>query len=142
MEEDDCSNNSNDSCSLQINVQIAYTVASSIGVFVSSVLLVAVIAAKAFKSFLQRLFIFIVVTTLVHDVFRVASIYHKPEYGDRDGPCLFLAMANMWMHWCLYLFLTAGVIYLLVIVCIQSRESSTAVSKIRSSKLLRTRGWK
>ncbi len=77
------------------------------------------------------------VITLVHDVLRVASVHHNPEDDIRDKACVVLAMCLQWLHWCLYLFLTAGVVYLLIIVCIQSRDNSAVVATIRSSKRLR-----
>lgn len=131
----DEANSSNDS-SVQ-KLQIAYTVASSIGVLISCLLLIGVLFAKAFKTFLQRLFIVIVVVTLLHDVIRVASVHHNPEDDIHDKSCIFLALSLQWLHWCLYLSLTAGVVYLLVIVCVQSGGNSVVLNTVRSSKLLR-----
>lgn len=132
---EDADNSSNDS---SVKLQIAYTVASSIGVLISSILLIGVFFVKAFKTFLQRLFIIIVMITLVHDLFRVASVHHDPKNNIRDKACVFLAIDIQWLHLCIYLFLTAGVVYLLIIVCIQSRDNSMIVSTVRSSKLLKT----
>ncbi len=130
-------NGSLDNSSVQ-KLQIAYTVASATGVLVSSILLLGVLLVKAFQTVLQRLFITIVVITLVHDALRIASIHHNPEDHEiRDKACVILAMCLEWLHWCLYLFLTAGVLYLLIIVYIQSGDNSVVVATIRKSMRLK-----
>lgn len=120
-------------------IRIAITVASGIGVFIGGIIMIVLLSAKAFKSFLQRLIMWLVLMVLCEDLCRVASIYHKFCNGNtfivvlQDGACEVLGLITIWVFWSIYMLLIAMVLYLLTIVVIQTRESAI-VTKIRNSR--------
>lgn len=135
MEYSNCSNCSNSSDGSE-QLRIAYYSANAIGVVGASVLLIAMLCIKAFKTVLQRLFIVVVVVTLVHDTCRLASIFYRKDHS-QDQACILLALVLQWCHWCLYLSLSVVVACLLTMVCMYSQQNSMIVHKVRSSKRLR-----
>ena len=134
------SNYSNCTNSSDSNEQLraAYYAANAIGVFGASVLLVAMLCIKAFKTPLQRFFIVVVVVMLVHNTCRLACIFYHTDRDDdgQDKACILLALVVQWCHWCVFLSLSVIVAFLLTIVCTYSQQNSVIVSKVRSSKAL------
>lgn len=104
--------------------------------------MIVMLSAKAYKSFLQRLIMWLVLMVLFEDLCRVAGIYHKFCNENtiivvlQDDACEVLGLITIWIYWCIYAFLIAIIIYLLVIVLIQTRDDSAIVAKFRNSKLL------
>ena len=100
-----------------IKIRIAVTVSSGIGVLIAGIILVVLVAVKAYKSFLQRLFMWIILLVLVHDMCRVAGIYYEFCDGStvsvlHDNGCEALGFITRWTNWCTYMFVIAILLYL------------------------------
>ena len=125
-------------------IRVVIVTTSAVGVLISWAILVLLLMAKAYKSFLQRLFLWIVLTVLLHDLCRTASIlydFHHGSYNNRGvGTTMagaILGFVAIWTFWCIYMLCVDLSLYLLTIVWIQTRESSAVVAKFRNSKLSR-----
>lgn len=108
-------------------IQIAVTVESAIGLMLESTVLVILVCSKAYKTFLQRLFVWIVVAFIVTDTTRVTTFAH----GEEEMPgevCEMLAFCQLWSWWSVYMFLTVIIVFLFVKVYIQTRDNPTAIS--------------
>ena len=125
--------------SLEQNVstisKIVITVESSVGLLLECVVLVILICTKGYKSFLQRFAIWIVVALMVMDITRVTSFGHR-ALQDIDL-CEVIAFVQAWSRWCIYIFLLVMIVYLLVMVYVETRDNSTIVTMVKSSKLSR-----
>lgn len=138
--EEVCEKQTNDT----IKVRIVITVTSILGALVSLAVLVLLFSARAYKSFLQRLFMWIVLTVPLHDLCRASSIFYKFCDGRtvisvlQDTGCEVLGFVAIWTFWCIYMLIVDLAIYLLVLVWIQTRENSAIVAKFKNSKLKRT----
>ena len=134
------SNYSNCTNSSDSNEQLrtAYYSANAIGVFGESVLLVAMLCIKAFKTPLQRFFIVVVVVMLVNNTCRLACIFYHTDRDDdsQDKACILLALVLQWGNWCVFLSLSVVVAFLLTMVYAYSQQNSVIVIKVRSSKAL------
>ena len=129
--------------STSIEIRIATTVTSGIGALIAGTILVLVLTNRAYKSILQRLFMWIILAILIHDIFRFGGFYKDFSHGQtqiqllKDEACEILSFLTVWAHWCQYLFCMDTILYLLVIVCIQTRDNPAFVMKVRTSKPLR-----
>lgn len=126
-------------------VRIVITTTSAVGVLISWAILVLLLTARAYKSFLQRLFMWIVLTVLLHDLCRTAAILYEFHRGSttievlQDHGCEVLGFVTIWTFWCIYMLCVDLSFYLLMLVWIQTRPGNSAiVAKFRSSKLSRT----
>ena len=116
------------------NVRIAVTVDSAIGLALESVILLIIVCAKAYRSFLQRLFIWIVLSLLVLDSMRVASIgYGQANF--QDFSCEVMGFVFVWSYWILFLFLVVLIVSMSTILYIQTRDRSVVITKCRSLRL-------
>ena len=85
--------------------RIVITVEAGTVLFSECVILIVLLGAKAFKTFLQRLFVWIVLSLIVMDTTRVANIgYHYNESTLQDASCEMLGFLFFWSGWCIYIF--------------------------------------
>lgn len=123
-------------------IRIAITVTSGIGMFVGIMIIIVMLSAKAYKSFLQRLILWLMLMVLLQDLCRVAGIYHKFCYGKtfivvlQDKACEILGFITIWIFWCIYMFLIAIILYLFIMVVLQTRDDSALIAKFRNSTRL------
>ena len=109
-----------------------------LGVTVAGILLVVIVpCAKAYKSFLQRVIIFIVISMLSEDLCRVLGTLFKKS-SEQEPLCEALGFVTLMFHWCTYLLYLVWLAYLLAIVCVRTTHTSAIVTKLKtSSKKLR-----
>ena len=120
-------------------IQVAVTVESTIGLALQSTVLVILVCSKAYKTFLQRLFVWIVAALIVSEITRVTSLVHH-KISENDV-CTALGFVHLWSWWTVYMFLTALIVYLLIKVYRKTRDNSTVISgiaaRLKNSKSLR-----
>ena len=116
------------------SARIAITVESAIGLLLEFIISVIVIYIKAYKTFLQRLFVWIIIVLIVMDMTRVTSFAHHLL---SDKACKTLSFIQLWSVWCTYTFLMVLLVYLLVRVCIEIRNTPGFVTKLKNSKVSR-----
>ncbi len=127
----------------RVNIRLAITVESGIGVLLYGIIIIILLCAKAYKTFLQRLFIWTVLTVLVEDSTRVTSIAINESALNNSNAyergCEFIGFISVWSVWCVYTFFMVMIVYLLIIVCIQTRgnSNSTIVAVFTSSRVSR-----
>lgn len=122
-------NNISNSTSVII-VRVIYTVSSAIGVSLESLIVIILLFDKAYKSSLQRLFIWIVIALLVHDAARFSSI----GYAGQNLGCKVTALVFFWSYWSLYLLFATLLLYMATTVYIVTRPNSPVVNHISISK--------
>ena len=126
-----------------VEIRIAVTATSGTGALIAGTILTILLTNKAYKSILQRLFMWTIIAIFLNDLFQFGAIYHDFSHGQtqiqllQDNACKILGFLEIWAHWWQYLFVIDLVLYILVIVCIQTRDDSAFIAKVRTSKLLR-----
>lgn len=105
---------------LNLTMSLTGAVGSMVTVFVFGVL----IGAKAYKTFLQRLFIYSVLATMVHEIAHVAQIELQFQYAGQEKVCANLGFVSNWTGWVIYAFNLDIILYLLLVVYQQWREGN------------------
>ena len=132
-------NNSNETNCTQLSVDellkitIAYSAAGGIGVLVAGMILIVLTYARAYKTILQRLVIYSVLTVLFQDSCHLANIVEYPHWhkvnasqlneSNRDQ-CAWLGFMTNWCGWSQYMFYLAIIFYLLGVLCVQVKGST------------------
>ena len=116
------------------HISLAMSIAGSAGVLIAGILLVSLLCAKAYKTLLQRLFLYTLSTLIVHDLSHVASIYHYFNNNRvlENKLCPVVGFIANWSSWCVSMFYLVMILCLLVMVCVQTR--GTSLLCFRSSK--------
>ena len=119
--------------------RIVITVESSVALSVECVVLVVLLGNKAYRSFLQRLFVWIVLGLIAHDSSRMVGIaFHYNATSLEDGLCEGIALTLFWSWWFIYTLLAVMAVFLLAMVCIQTRDTSALIlAKLKTSKAWR-----
>ena len=116
------------------SARIAFTVESAIGLSLECIIAIILLLSKAYKSFLQRIFMCIVLTLIVMDTTYVTSLGHHKL---TDRPCAVVAFIQLWSEWCTYIFLLVILLYLLARVCLLAKDNSLIMAKLQTSRYLR-----
>ncbi len=120
--------------------QIA-TVMAALSIALAVLLLIIILScARGYKSFLQRVVIFIVLSMLIEDSCRVGGVFFHPADNStvqEQVGCEALGFVTLMFHWWTYLLCLVWMAYLLTVVCIQTRADSAVVAKFKSSMALR-----
>ena len=115
----------------QRQVNLAVSVLGGVGGLLSLGILAGVLCGKAYKTILQRLFIFAVCTVLVHNICHVANILYRDHRNHEL--CEFLGFLDNWMDWsvnCLYLGIE---LHLMVVAYLQVKATPKLVAKCKKS---------
>lgn len=106
-------------------ISLSMAIGGGLGVIVTTVILVGLILAKTYKTVLQRLFMWTVISVLIHLLIHSSSIEHYFNYNSvlQDKVCLALGFIHNLIGWCEYVFYMDMIVYLLFIVHIQIRGS-------------------
>ena len=119
---------------------VIIAIVAGFGALTAAFLLMFIIPClKAYKSFLQRLVIVMVFSMMFEDCCRAtAIIFHVTNTTGMAYGCTALGFVTVMFHWYTYMICLMWVIYLLVIVCIQTRRDNTTIgTKFKASKILR-----
>ena len=115
--------------------RIALMVNSDIGLVVAITVLITLIYTRAYKTFLQRLYIYIVVAVLINNVCNSFAYFHK-ELNEKSAlACHFLAFFVLWSIWCIYTFLVTMILFLLVMIWMKIYRDTANVPIFQRSKL-------
>ena len=125
------------------DARLVITITSGLGALVSGVVLVILLLTKSYKTFLQRLFMWIILSIVIVELCRTASIgyqYHDMDaYASnnttlQDRLCELTGFVSLWFDWCAYIFCSVLIAYLLFLVCKQTRGDSSTPAKLGGSK--------
>ena len=98
-----------------------------------SIILILLLCIKAYKTFLQRIFIYIVMAAIVNYLNGSILCFHKALNKKSEKACEFLAFLVLWSAWCFYTFIIVMIVYLLVLICTKIyriKENAPQASKI------------
>ena len=117
--------------------RIVVIAASGTAVLVTSVVLIIMLCEKAYRSILQRLFMWLVLAFLVNSSSVVASVFYNSNVVEQERACEYLGFLAMWSYWCSYTICLALLLYLVILVLTRTRNCPVCVVKIRNSRRLR-----
>lgn len=140
MDAADCNTTSN---ATQLrNINLAMSITGGIGVLAASMIMVGLLCSRSYKTVLQRIFIYTVLTVIVQDLSHVANLEYLYLFHHnmslKEKLCGVIGFLSSWSGWCLYIFYVMIILYLLVMVCLQIRStSSNALQVLKRSPFLR-----
>lgn len=138
---ENCSNASTDLNSTELrNTNLAYSVTGGVGVLLAASILLGLLCARAYKTVLQRLFLYTVLTVIVQESIHLANLEELYHYDQmlKDRICGAIGFARNWSAWSLYLLYLVMILYLLLVVCVQVQSRShTLIDILSRSKFLR-----
>lgn len=91
------------------------------GALVAVLIWGVLIGAKAYRTVLQRLFMYSVLATIAHELLHVAQIELQFQYKGQDSVCTHLGFLSNWSGWVIYGFNMDIILYLLLAVYQQWR---------------------
>ena len=134
----------NDGRDVQEDYETLILAVACLGVLIAAALLLVMVPwLKAYKSFLQRLVLTIVVSTMLEDGCRVAASFYPVANAtsQKVRACQVLGVVTLTFHWYTYNLCLVWTMYLLIIVCVRIRikpgGTAAAVKKQGMSKTLR-----
>ena len=122
------------------NINLAMSITGGIGALLETILLLCLVCAKAYKTVLQRLFLYTVLMAIVQESSHAANLEQLYESNNtlQRKVCGALGFVSNWSGWCLYVFYLVMILYLFLLVCLQVRGgTSTAVHCVKRSRVTR-----
>lgn len=107
------------------SLNLVRSVAAIIGVVVILAILSFLIYYKAYSSLFQRLYLYLIVATLLNEITGVISIEHQWRYARQETVCIGIGFVTGWTYVLVFIFSYEIIFYLLYLV----------VSKIRGTEL-------
>ena len=119
---------------LKVANLIAGVTASVCGVFVTIIFLF-LLCQKSYSSTLQRLFLYLLVDTVVVEIVFTCILEHQYEYKGQEQVCVWLAFFTHWASSVTF-FATFGItVYLLCLVTLQIRGNNTSTCFMKVARL-------
>ena len=110
-----------------LKIAITYSATGGVGVLVSSVILIVLLSARAYKTVLQRLIVYSTLMVLFQDCCHLANMFlaypNATQLEDSTG-CAWLGFLANWSGWSEYMSYSVIILYLLGVVCVQVKGSS------------------
>lgn len=103
------------------DLNLAMSITGGLGTLLASAVLLALLCIKAYKTVLQRLFIYTVLTVILQESSHAANMEELFHYDRslQEKVCAALGFVSNWSGWCLYIFYLVMILYLLIVVCVQ-----------------------
>lgn len=117
-----------------LSINLAFSVTSIVCVLVSLLIVLILIFYKAFESLLHQLFLYLMVTTTLREVFLAASIEHQFQYKGQDEFCTWIAFGFNWFWTIIYIFTVGIITYLLYLVFCVARGKAPVLPNFLQSK--------
>ena len=102
-------------------LNLTMSISGGVGTLVTLLILGGLIYAKAYKTPLQRLFMYSVLATMVHEILHVIQIEEQFQYEHQDQVCMHLGFLSNWSGWIIYVFNLSIILYLVIVVYQQLR---------------------
>ena len=90
---------------------------------------VLLVCHKAFSSTFQRLYFYLLIVTLLVEVFISLSIEHQFQYDGQDDVCVFLGFATEWLSVSQMFYTFETIVYLLCLVISSIKKNRVQISK-------------
>ena len=108
------------------SLNLVRSIAAMLGVVIILAILSFLIYYKAYRSLFQRLYLYLIIATLLNELAGVISIEHQWHYERQETACVWIGLVTGWTYVLLFIFSYEIIVYLLYLV----------VSKIRGIQLL------
>ena len=115
-----------------VSINLAFSATGAACCVVSSLIVLLLLVSKAYKSVLQRLFLYMMVATAARELFLAASIEHHFKYEGQEGVCTWIAFMYNWTGILLFVY-TAGILVFLFFLVRHFAKGNT-VPRIFQSK--------
>lgn len=102
-------------------LNLTMSVSGGVGTLITLFIVAVLVCARAYKTILQRLFVYSVLATLLHEVVHVAQIEVQFQYKWQTQVCTHLGFLSNWSGWVIYVFNLDIILYLLLVVYQQLR---------------------
>ena len=79
-----------------VTINFAFCVTGGACGLISILITLVLVICRAYKSVLQRLFLYVMVTTIVRELFLAASIEHHFKYKGQEQVCTYIAFIYNW----------------------------------------------
>lgn len=121
-----------------LNMNLAFSMTGVVGVLIAGAILTGLLCARAYKTALQRLFIYTVLIALTQASCHAANIEYRYINSTtlREELCAALGFVSNWASWSLFAFYLLIMLYLLMLVCVQVRASAAVATRSTKTKFL------
>lgn len=116
-------------------INLTLSITGCVGMLIAAITGMALLCVKAYKTVLQRLFLYGVFSTMVHEGTHVASVEHHFHYDHQGQVCAHLGFLVNWTTWIICNFHMCIIAYLLFVVYTQVRGDPFP-------RLSRSKRWK
>ena len=113
-------------------MNFAFSLSGAACFLFSSLIVMLLVVCKAYKSVLQRLFLYLMLATTVRELFLAASIEHHFKYEGQETVCSWIAFIHNWFGILLFVYTVGILIYLFFLV--QYVAKGNTVPKLLQSK--------
>jgi hypothetical protein len=114
------------------NINLTLSITGGVGCLMTALVLVVLSCIKAYKSTLQRLFMYGVLSTMIHEATHLASIEQRFQYSHQARVCAALGFLTNWTAWVVCDFHVCIVAYLLCTVYTHLKGNNPFLRKSRS----------
>lgn len=116
-------------------LNLTMCLAGGVGTLITLAVITALVCVQAYRTVLQRLFLYSVLATLVHELLHVSQIEVQFQFKWQDQVCTHLGFLSNWSGIVIYIFNLDIILYLLFVVYRQLRGG--VLSKYFQSHLCR-----
>ena len=118
-------------------INLAFCVTGGICCCIAILITLVLVICRAYKSVLQRLFLYVMVTTIVRELFLAASIEHQFKYKGQEQVCTWIAFFYNWAGIIKFVHTVGIMIYLFFLVrCIAKGEKALRLLQTKSRRVV------
>lgn len=108
------------------NLNLSRGITAAICVFIMVTMLMILCLSKAYTSVIQRLFLYLILATIVREVCLVATLEHQVYYPYQDEVCTILGFITHWSSTTVVFCASGVILYTIILVCISMKYSSAS----------------
>ena len=118
-------------------INLAYSITAGACGFVSILIFIMLIIYSAYKSVLQRLFLYVMMTTILRELSLAASIEHQFKYKGQEQVCTLIAYVHTWAGIIKFVHTVGIMIYLFFLVrYVAKGEKSPRLLQTKSRRVV------
>ena len=103
------------------SLNLVRSIAAMMGAIIILAILSFLIYFKAYRSLFQRLYLYLIIATLLNEIVGIISIEHRWCYSKQETVCLWIGIFTAWTYVLLFIFSYEIIFYLLYLVVSQLR---------------------
>lgn len=113
------------------SLNLVRSIAATVGAVIIVAILSFLLYYKAYSSLFQRLYLYLIIATLLNEIVGIISIEHQWRYQNQENVCIWVGLFLGWTYVLLFIFSYEIIVYLLYLV----------VSNIMGTQLDLTQCW-